>query len=118
MSTVLQFEGSSFFRQRIICSVLSAKPIKITKIREGEKTPGLADYEISLLRLIDKITNGNKVEIDFLGMSSLCSAVRLTGRHESVFQSGHAGGWQGEARLSELASHRLLSGSLGAVGAV
>jgi RNA 3'-terminal phosphate cyclase-like protein len=69
--SVLNFEGSSYLRQRILCSVLSSKPVKITKIRADEKTPGLADFEISLLRLIDKITNGTKIEIDFAGMKTL-----------------------------------------------
>ena len=37
----LQFLGSSHFRQRIICSTLSSKPVVITEIRASKAKPGL-----------------------------------------------------------------------------
>lgn len=49
----MEFEGSSFFRQRIVCSVLSAKCIKINNIRSNEKTPGLAG-KISSFHFLDE----------------------------------------------------------------
>lgn len=63
----LQFEGSSCFRQRIVCATLSGKSIVIKDIRHMAETPGLQDFEAGLLRLVDKITNGCKIEIDVTG---------------------------------------------------
>ena len=78
-----QFEGASRFRQHLVLSLLSGKALKIDKIRDLEDRPGLqgdnekerervlvltrADFEISFLRLIDKFTNGTKIEISHTG---------------------------------------------------
>jgi hypothetical protein len=86
---VLKFKGCTHFRQRLVCSILSGKPTKISSIRANLETPGLQgeynddnisyhfttvnhstkkkDYEASFLRLIDKITNGTVVEINETG---------------------------------------------------
>ncbi|EFA81467.1 RNA 3'-terminal phosphate cyclase family protein [Heterostelium album PN500] len=64
---MLKFQGSSQFRQRIICSTLSSRPVKITNIRDDQERPGLTDYEVSFLRLLDKITNGTKIDINGTG---------------------------------------------------
>ncbi|KAN0008839.1 hypothetical protein ACTFIU_009505 [Dictyostelium citrinum] len=64
---MLKFQGSTHFRQRIICSTLSGKAIRITNIRDEDEKPGLRDYEASFLRLVDKITNGSKIEINSTG---------------------------------------------------
>lgn len=37
----LKFEGSSWLRQRIVCSTLSGKTIAITNIRSKDEKPGL-----------------------------------------------------------------------------
>ncbi len=37
----LVFEGCSHFRQRVICSTLTGKPIKIDGIRANDSHPGL-----------------------------------------------------------------------------
>jgi len=58
-----EYHGCNFLRQRMILSVLSAKPVKITKIRHKSDDPGIRDFEASLLRLLDKITNGSKMEV-------------------------------------------------------
>eukprot|EP01130_Rhizamoeba_saxonica_P016513 TRINITY_DN764_c0_g1_i1.p1 TRINITY_DN764_c0_g1~~TRINITY_DN764_c0_g1_i1.p1 ORF type:complete len:359 (+),score=66.74 TRINITY_DN764_c0_g1_i1:43-1119(+) len=63
------FEGSAYFRQRIVCSTLSGKPIQINHIRSMEEHPGLNEYEASLLRLMDKLTNGTVIQIDVTGTS-------------------------------------------------
>ena len=53
--TDLVFTGAAMFRQRIVCSLLSGKAIRIDHIRADEEAPGLTDYEASLLRLVDKV---------------------------------------------------------------
>lgn len=63
----LQFQGSSHFRQRIICATLSGKPIVITDIRASKATPGLQDFEGNFLKLIEKFTKGCTVEISNKG---------------------------------------------------
>lgn len=66
---MLQFEGAEGFRQRIILSTLSGKPVVISKIRADidEDHIGLKDYEISFLKLIEKATNGCTIEINHTG---------------------------------------------------
>lgn len=66
---MLRFKGAEQFRQRIVLSTLSGKPIRIDDIRAQDQNPGLRDYEASLLRLIEKITNGCIIEINETGTS-------------------------------------------------
>lgn len=48
-------------------ATLSGKPVKIRGIRAKEESPGIRDFEASFIRLIDKITNGSKIEINETG---------------------------------------------------
>ncbi|GAB4814679.1 hypothetical protein N2152v2_001725 [Parachlorella kessleri] len=66
---MLRFAGSEHFRQRLVCSTLSGKPIRIDDIRSHDQNPGLRDYEASLLRLLEKVTNGCIIEINETGTS-------------------------------------------------
>jgi len=66
-----EFRGSQYLRQRIVCSVLSGKPIVIKQIRHMDQQPGLLEFETSLLRLIEKLCNGCRVVIDDTGTSLL-----------------------------------------------
>ena len=66
---MLRFKGSESFRQRLVFSTLSGKPIRIDDIRAQDENPGLRDYEASLLRLIEKVTNGCIIEINETGTS-------------------------------------------------
>jgi len=52
---------------RLILSTLSGKPIKISQIRPEEDNPGMRDFEISFIRLLDKVTNGTKTVINETG---------------------------------------------------
>jgi RNA 3'-terminal phosphate cyclase-like protein len=96
---VLKFTGSSFFRQRLILSTLSGKSIVIRDIRIDSDKPGLTgaillvtvmivnafmvltayflaiEAEASVLRLLEKVTNGCKIEIDYTGTFSLTNYV-------------------------------------------
>lgn len=64
MST-LNFEGSNCFRQRIILATLIGKPIVITRFRDKIGAEyGIRDYEIDVLKMINKVTNGSNFVID------------------------------------------------------
>ncbi|KAI0093508.1 18S rRNA biogenesis protein [Irpex rosettiformis] len=69
--TVLNFSGHQFLRHRLVLSILSGKPVKIDKIRPDDKNPGLRDYEVSLLRLLERVTNGTVIEISVTGTAIL-----------------------------------------------
>ena len=69
-SSTLRFQGSGHFRQRVVCSIHSGKPLRIDEIRSSPLSSsghaddiqlGLVDFEASFLRLVDKLTNGTKV---------------------------------------------------------
>lgn len=65
----LRFEGCNFFRQRLVLSTLSGRPVKIQNIRVKDESPGIRDFEASFVRLMDKVTNGSKIEINETGTS-------------------------------------------------
>uniref|UniRef100_A0A8B9G4S6 RNA 3'-terminal phosphate cyclase domain-containing protein n=1 Tax=Amazona collaria TaxID=241587 RepID=A0A8B9G4S6_9PSIT len=67
----LSYAGCNFLRQRLVLATLSGRPIKIRKIRAKEEDPGLRDFEASFIRLIDKVTNGSRIEINQTG--EICS---------------------------------------------
>lgn len=64
---MLTFTGSKDFRQLLVLATLSSKPIKITHIHSDEVNPGLRDYEVSFLRLLESVTNGSVLEISYTG---------------------------------------------------
>ncbi|XP_032680421.1 probable RNA 3'-terminal phosphate cyclase-like protein [Odontomachus brunneus] len=66
---VLIYKGSNYLRYRLLLSTLSGKPVKITDIRTKDNDPGLKEYEISFIRLLDKLTNGTKIELNESGTS-------------------------------------------------
>jgi RNA 3'-terminal phosphate cyclase-like protein len=56
-------------RIQLMLSLLSGKPIKLKNIRSDEDEPGLKDYEVNLLKLIDSISNGTVTNINETGTS-------------------------------------------------
>lgn len=54
-----EYEGCNFLKQRLICSLLSRNPVKITNLRPM----GIKEFERCLLDLIEKITGGTKYTI-------------------------------------------------------
>ncbi|KAH8106846.1 18S rRNA biogenesis protein [Cristinia sonorae] len=70
-SSILSFSGHQYLRHRLVLSILSAKTVKIDKIRSDDKNPGLRDYEVSLLRLLERVTNGTVIEISVTGTAIL-----------------------------------------------
>lgn len=66
-NNTLTYKGSSFMRQRLLLSVLSCKPVRIIDIRTSDDEPGITEYEVNLIRLLDKVTNGTIIELDSTG---------------------------------------------------
>uniref|UniRef100_A0A7S4D566 RNA 3'-terminal phosphate cyclase domain-containing protein n=1 Tax=Heterosigma akashiwo TaxID=2829 RepID=A0A7S4D566_HETAK len=67
-SVFMTYRGCANFRQRLVFSTLSGRPIKIRDIRaEDDDQPGLKSFEASFLRLLEKLTNGCKIEINETG---------------------------------------------------
>ncbi|XP_041978837.1 probable RNA 3'-terminal phosphate cyclase-like protein [Aricia agestis] len=65
----LVYKGSNLFRQRLLLSTLSGRAIRIVDIRNSHNNPGLKEFEVNLIRLMDKITNGSRVELNETGTS-------------------------------------------------
>ncbi|KAG9413888.1 rRNA-processing endoribonuclease [Aphanomyces cochlioides] len=63
----LKFQGCAHFRQRLICSTLSGRRIRIDNIRSDSEEPGITEFEANFLRLLDSITNGSQIEINETG---------------------------------------------------
>lgn len=66
-SGITTFEGHRNLRFRLVVATLAGKPIKISKIRSDDMNPGLKDYEVSFLRLLESVTNGAQIEISYTG---------------------------------------------------
>ncbi|XP_077078901.1 RNA 3'-terminal phosphate cyclase-like protein [Siphateles boraxobius] len=75
----MEFEGCNFFRQRLVLSTLSGKRVKIRNIRSKDDNPGLRDFEASFIRLLDKVTNGTRIEINQTGTVLFYQPGLLTG---------------------------------------
>jgi RNA 3'-terminal phosphate cyclase-like protein len=97
MSTnTLKFEdGAVQFRQRLAVSLLSHRTILIKNIRfESLDHPGLMEHEASFLRLLDKMTNGTRVEINATGTQLRFKPGVLIGGEIEHFCSGDRSiGW-------------------------
>ncbi|KAJ6425135.1 hypothetical protein OIU84_025831 [Salix udensis] len=77
-----KLQGSQNFRQRLILSTLSATPIIIKDIRANDMFPGLRLHEVSLLRLLEKISDDCVVKINETGtMVQYKPGTLMGGRH-------------------------------------
>jgi len=60
--------GAKNLRDRLICATLTQRSLRVDDIRsQNRERPGLREYEATLLRLIDKITNGSEIAINETG---------------------------------------------------
>lgn len=75
----MRHRGHHYFRQRLVLSILSGKSVRIDGIREDQVEVGLKDYEVSFLRLLEKITNGTTIEISYTGTTVLVHPGLLPG---------------------------------------
>jgi len=62
-----EFSGCNYLRQRLVLATLTSTSIKIKNIRSREDDPGIQEAEAGFIRLIDKLTNGSKVEVNETG---------------------------------------------------
>ncbi|OMJ23135.1 putative RNA 3'-terminal phosphate cyclase-like protein [Smittium culicis] len=88
---IKKFQGHLYFRQRIAMSILSGIPVRIDEIRSDLDTPGLRDYEVSILQIAEKLTNGTVIDISYTGTSILLKpGVIIGGRitHECPVSRG------------------------------
>ncbi|TFK42399.1 RNA 3'-terminal phosphate cyclase/enolpyruvate transferase [Crucibulum laeve] len=79
IGSIVQFSGHQHLRQRLVLSILSGKHVRIDKIRSEDKNPGLRDFEVSLLRLLEKVTNGTIIEISLTGTAILLKPGIISG---------------------------------------
>ncbi|ODV89436.1 hypothetical protein CANCADRAFT_148540 [Tortispora caseinolytica NRRL Y-17796] len=76
---MLTFQGHEYLRQRMVLATLLGKPLKVEKIRSDLLEPGLKDYEISFIRLLDRITNGSVMDISYTGTTVIYRPGMLVG---------------------------------------
>ncbi|KAJ1759899.1 hypothetical protein LPJ77_001058 [Coemansia sp. RSA 2523] len=77
--TVQQFSGHAFLKQRLVMALLSQQTVRIDGIRAQDENPGLRDYEVSLLRLLEQATNGTRIVISPTGTSVVLRPGMITG---------------------------------------
>ncbi|XP_078179463.1 putative RNA 3'-terminal phosphate cyclase-like protein [Carex rostrata] len=62
-----RLKGSRHLRQRLVLATLAGTPVVVEDIRSEESSPGLRSYEVSLLRLLESISDDCLVEINETG---------------------------------------------------
>ncbi|XP_052132587.1 RNA 3'-terminal phosphate cyclase-like protein, partial [Frankliniella occidentalis] len=88
---ILEYDGCNFLRQRLLLSTLSGKPVRVKGIRSDDNEPGLREFEVNLIRLLDKLTNGSTIEVNETGTSLYYQPGLLIGgtlEHECCKQRG------------------------------
>lgn len=60
----IKYQGASLFRYRLVFATLTHKPIIIENIRMYDEKPGITDYELNFLHLLDSITHHSLIEIN------------------------------------------------------
>ena len=63
----LEFQGHKYLRQILLLSMLSCRQVIIKSIRSKHINPGLTEYEVNMIQLIEKCTNGCQVNINKTG---------------------------------------------------
>eukprot|EP01135_Chromosphaera_perkinsii_P001440 Nk52_evm8s169 gene=Nk52_evmTU8s169 len=98
-SQATKYRGAAFFRQRLILSTLSGRPMKISHIRSAPSkdqegldsyNPGLSGSEIKLLKLFDLLCNGSSTVISDTGTTLLYKPGSIVGGSGLVFDCGAA----------------------------
>jgi RNA 3'-terminal phosphate cyclase-like protein len=78
-SDILRYTTHHNLRHRLTLAVLSGRSIRVDNIRSDDVHVGLRDYEISFLRLIEKITNGTTIEIGLTGKGISAESKLMSG---------------------------------------
>lgn len=66
---MITLTGPQDFTTRLALATLAGKPVRIINIRSDDQNPGLRDFEITFLRVLEGITNGSVIEISYTGTS-------------------------------------------------
>ncbi|KAI4201203.1 MAG: hypothetical protein LQ350_003380 [Teloschistes chrysophthalmus] len=86
----IRFTTQQAFASRLTIATLTGHPIRISQIRPSSSTnPGLAPHEVSLLRLLEVVTNGSTITISYTGTVLEYRPGLITG---SASGSGASGG--------------------------
>ena len=76
----LRFTSQRALAHRLVLSTLTGRPVHISKIRPSSPTnPGLSPHEISILRLLEAVTNGSNIEISYTGTTLVYRPGLITG---------------------------------------
>ncbi|XP_061957777.1 probable RNA 3'-terminal phosphate cyclase-like protein isoform X2 [Populus nigra] len=77
-----KLRGSQNLRQRLLLATLSATPVQVEDIRANDMMPGLRPHEVSLLRLLEKISDDCVVKINETGTKfQYKPGIVMGGRH-------------------------------------
>lgn len=96
----VKLRGSAQFRSRLVLSILSGRPVRISGIREKSERPGVNAVEVSFLRLLDKLTNGTRISINETGTTvNFRPGMVVGGRLEHDCAKGRAVGYYIEGVL-------------------
>jgi len=89
-----EYSGSNFLRQRLVLATITSKSVRISNIRTRDDDPGLQEAEAGFVRLLDKLTNGSKVEVNETGTQlTYQPGVLLGGRVEHQCSSSRGVGY-------------------------
>ncbi|KZF25946.1 RNA 3'-terminal phosphate cyclase family protein [Xylona heveae TC161] len=76
---LVKFETQRSFALRLVLATLTGKTIRVSNIRPSSTNPGLANYEISFIRLLEAVTNGSAMEISYTGTTIAYKPGLITG---------------------------------------
>lgn len=62
-----EYSGANYLRQRLVLATLTSTPVRVSNIRSREDDPGIVEAEAGFIRLLDKLANGSKVEVNETG---------------------------------------------------
>lgn len=79
MPCIVYEDGALAFRQKIVLSALTNRPIRIKNIRSRSKTPGVTSAEVDFLKIVCEISNGAIVRINDTGCNVFFSPGTLIG---------------------------------------